>query len=333
MLILSAADVRAALPMAAAIEAMKQAFAAYSSGQATVPPRIHLDIPAHRGISLVMPAHVATPDRESLAVKVVSLFPGNLDIGLARIQSAVLAFDPATGRPEALLEGATLTALRTGAASGAATDLMAPAGARTAAIFGAGVQARTQLEAVCTVRPIETAWIVSRRPESADRLIAELAGKGPIPRDLRRATSAREALRDADIVCAATAGAGGPLFDDADLKPGAHVNAVGSFQPHVVEIPAATVGRSWVVVDSREAALDEAGDLIQAIAAGCFQWSDVRAELGELVTGAVPPPDRAHDGQVTTLFKSVGLAVQDALAARSALASARQAGLGTEVAW
>lgn len=331
MLILSAEDVRAALPMADAIAAMKEAFAAYSSGQATVPPRIHLDLKAPEGVSLVMPSHVAVPGRESLAVKVVSLFPGNRARGLALIQSAVVALDPATGRPEALLEGATLTAIRTGAASGAATDLLAPPGAATVAILGAGVQARTQLEAVCAVRPIETAWIVSRRPESAEQLIAEMAGRGPIPRDLRRAGDAAAALRDADIVCAATAGAGGPLFADAALKPGAHLNAIGSFQPGVVEIPAATVGRSWVAVDSRGAAREEAGDLIQAVAAGTFSWSRIRAELGEVVNGTVAPPDRS--APVTTLFKSVGLAVQDSAAARVALANARLKALGVRAPW
>ncbi|MCB1086068.1 MAG: ornithine cyclodeaminase [Verrucomicrobiae bacterium] len=331
MLILSAADVRTALPMRDAIEAMKLAFAAFSSGQTTMPPRIHLDVPAHHGISLIMPSLVASDGAESLAVKVVSLFPGNAARGLSFIQAAVMAFDPETGQPLALLEGATLTAIRTGAASGAATDLLARPDSRTAAIFGAGVQARTQLEAICTVRPIETAWIVSRTPESAESLIAELAGKGPIPNDLRPTTDAKTALRDADIVCTATAGAGGPVFDDSDVKPAAHLNAVGSFQPHIVEIPAATVGRSWVTVDSREAAREEAGDLIQAIAADQFEWDRVEAEIGELVSGHIALPDRSQ--APLTLFKSVGMAVQDAMAARVTLDRAKALGLGTQVPW
>lgn len=333
MLILSAADVRTALPMADAVEGMKRAFAAFSGSRATVPPRIHLDIPEHRGISLVMPAHVAGggSDSAALAVKVVSLFPGNIARGIPYIQAAVMVFEPDSGRPVALLEGAAVTAIRTGAASGAATDLLAPKDARTAAIFGAGVQARTQLEAVCAVRRIETAWIVSRTPEKAEALIAELAGVGPIPRDLRRASTPREALADADIVCTATAGAGGPVFDDADLKPGVHLNAVGSFQPHVVEIPAATVARSWIVVDSRSAAEEEAGDLIQAIKARLMNWDAVRAELGELVSGVKSPDDR-KPGQ-PTLFKSVGMAVQDAVAAGIALENAREQGLGSGVPW
>jgi ornithine cyclodeaminase/alanine dehydrogenase-like protein (mu-crystallin family) len=331
MLILSAADVRAALPMADAIEAMKQAFAAHSGGLANTPPRIHLDLPAHRGVSLIMPSHVAAPGSESLAVKVVSLFPGNRARGHAFIQAAVMAFEPDTGRPEAVLEGSTLTAIRTGAASGAATDLLAAPGARTVAIFGAGAQARTQLEAVCTVRPINTAWIVSRTPESAKALIAEMAGRGPIPADLRHAATPGEALRDADIICTATAGAGGPVFDDRDVKPGAHINAVGSFQPHVAEIPPATVARSWIAVDDRGAAREEAGDLIQAIEAGLLRWEDICAELGELVSGIARPPARTPE--LVTLFKSVGMAAQDAAAARVALANARSLSLGTTVPW
>ena len=331
MLILSADDVRAALPMADAIIAMKQAFAAYSSGLATMPPRIHLDVPARQGISLIMPSLLSDPGVESLAVKVVSLFPGNRARGLSYIQAAVMAFDPDTGRPEAVLEGSTLTAIRTGAASGAATDLLAPPEARTVAIFGAGVQARTQLEAVCSVRSIQTAWIVSRTPDSAMALISEMAGRGPIPTDLRHAATPAEALRDADIICTATAGAGGPVFDDQDVKPDAHINAVGSFQPHVVEIPPATVARSWIAVDSRSAAREEAGDLIQAVAAGLLDWEAIGAEVGELVLDAARIPTRPPSR--ITLFKSVGMAVQDAAAARVALVRAREMSLGTAVPW
>ena len=329
MRILSAADVRRALPMPDAIEAMRQAFAALSDGRADVPERIHLDMEAHRGVCLVMPSFVRLAGGDALATKIVSLFDGNPARGLARIQAAVIALEPDTGRPLALLEGATLTAIRTGAASGLATELLARADCRTAAVLGAGVQARTQLEAVCTVRAIETVRVHDPRADAVEAFIAEVAGRGPIPADVRPAASAREALADADIVCAATT-AHRPAFDDADLQCGAHVNAIGSYQPHVVEVPPETIARAVLVVDSRDAALAEAGDLIQPIAAGLITPGHIRAELGELVLGR--RKGRQNAGQIT-LFKSVGVAVQDAAAARAALARAEKMGLGQEVPW
>ena len=329
MLILNAEDVRRALPMAEAVGAMKAAFAALSEGRALVPLRAHLDIERHRGVSLVMPCYVADEGGEALAVKVVSLFDGNAARGLARIQAAVVAFEPDTGRPMALLEGATLTAIRTGAASGAATDLLARPESCVAAIFGAGVQARTQLEAVCTVRSIEMAWVYDPRREAAEALAAEMACRGPIPGDVRAATDPREAVAEADVICTVTT-AHQPVFDDADLKAGVHINAVGSYQPHVQEIPPATVARALVVVDDREAALDETGDLIQPIAAGLFGPDHIHAELGEILLGRAT--GRASADQVT-LFESVGIAVQDALAARAALARAAELGIGQRVEW
>lgn len=320
--------------MAQAIEAMKEAFAAFSSGRAVVPPRTHLSIPQHSGISLIMPALVSGEEKdEALAVKVVSVFDRNAECGQPRIQAAVLVLDPATGRPEALLEGAALTAIRTAAASGAATDLLARRDARIAAILGAGVQARTHLEAICTVRPISEVRIYSPTPARVEALIAEAATRPsplgtPAPR-LVRAASAGEAIEHADIICAATT-ARTAVFQDAAVVRGTHINAVGSFTPQTCEVPAETVLRATVIVDSREAAWEEAGDLIQPLNAELIDRDHIRAELGEIVLGA--KPGRTRDDQIT-LFKSVGLAMQDAIAARCALDAARRLGLGREVEW
>jgi len=329
MRVLNADEVRRALPMAAAIEAMRQAFAALSAGRAVVPPRTRLPVEAHDGESLVMPAFVRDEQGDALAVKVVSLFDRNPERGIARIQAAVVALDPQTGRPEALLEGAALTAIRTGAASGLATDLLARPDSRTAAIFGAGVQARTQLEAVCTVRKIETARVYDPRPGAAESFAAEMAGSGPVPGDLHPAADPRQAAADADVICTATTSAA-PVFADDDLKSGTHINAVGSYQPHVQEVPPETVLRARVVVDSRQAALDETGDLIQPIRQGLITAEHIHAEIGEIVLGRAE--GRGSPDQIT-LFESVGLAVQDALAARTALRRAEQLGLGRQVAW
>jgi len=329
MLILNAEDVRRALPMREAIEAMKQAFAALSDGRAEVPLRAHLPVARHEGVTLVMSAYVDDEQAEALAVKVVSLFDGNPDRGLARLQAAVLAIEPDTGRPVALLEGATLTAIRTGAASGAATDVLARPDSRTAAVFGAGVQARTQLEAVCTVRPIETVWVYDPVPSASEVFVSETAARGPVPADVRAAETPQQAVADADVICTATTSRA-PVFSDAGLRPGVHVNAVGSYQPDVVEIPPETVARALVVVDSRDAALAETGDLIQPIRQGLIAPDHVHAELGELLLGR--KTGRGSDEQIT-LFESVGVAVQDALAARAALARAHRLGLGQRVAW
>ncbi len=331
MLILNAADIRQALSMPLAIDAMKQAFAAFSDGKALVPPRIHLPIAQHSGISLIMPSFVDgnTTAEQALAVKVVSLFDGNQARGLARIQAAVVVLEPDTGRPIALLDGAMLTAIRTAAASGAATDLLARRDCRTAALFGAGVQAITHLFAMCAVRPIEKIFICGRTPSKVAALIAEFAGRPAIPAELIAADSPRQALADADIVCCTTTSKE-PIFDDADLKPGTHINAVGSYTPQAREVPPETVRRALVVVDSRQAAWEEAGDLIQPMQAGLIGREHIHAELGELVLGR--QTGRSDDRQIT-FFKSVGLAVQDAIAAKVALENAARLKLGQEVAW
>ena len=313
--------------MGATINAMKRAYAALSSGRAEVPLRTRLPVTPHEAVSLFMPVYLQDEGGEALAVKVVSLFPGNAARGLPLIHAAVLVLEAETGRPLALLEGGTLTAIRTGAASGAATDLLARPDSQVAAVFGAGVQGRTQLEAICSVRPIRTAWIYDTNAARAEAFIQEKAGQGFIPDRLARGDC--RAVVEADIICTATTSAS-PVFSDADLKPGVHINAVGAYTPDMQEVPAETVRRARVIVDSRPAALSEAGDLIQPLRQGLIGEDHLHTELGEIVLGL--RPGRADSNQVT-LFKSVGVAVQDAAAARLALENARQFGLGVTVDW
>jgi ornithine cyclodeaminase len=331
VLILNAAEVREALPMPQAIEAMREAFAAFSNGRAVVPARTHLAVPQHAGTSLIMPALVNDNDsnNEALAVKVVSVFDKNSESGLARIQAAVLVLDPATGQPQALLEGAALTAIRTAAASGLATELLSRRDSRIVAILGAGVQARAHLEALCAVRPITEVRIYSRTPAKVEVLLRDIANRREHKVRLVAATSAREALDHADIICCTTTSSV-PVFADADVAAGTHINAVGSYTPGAREAPAETVRRARVVVDSRQASWDEAGDLIQPLNAGVIDRDHIYAELGEIVT--CRKPGRSDNCQIT-LFKSVGLAVQDAVAARRALENARHLNLGREISW
>lgn len=323
--ILSADDVRQALPMGEAIAGMKGAFAQLSAGEAKVPLRSQIAVPDRGGVSIFMPAYLTgTGD---MAVKVVSVFPENAQRDLPTIHGVVLALDTQTGRPLALMEGGTLTAIRTGAGSGAATDLLAREDASVAAIIGSGVQARTQLEAVCTVRSIREVRVYSLTAEHARAFAREMAGRGPIPDSIVVADTAAEAVRNADVICTATTSSE-PVFPGDLLSAGTHVNAVGSFRTTMQEVDVTTIRRSLVVVDSLEAAMEEAGDLVIPIEAGDVDKDHIHAELGEIVNGQ--RPGRTDEEQIT-YFKSVGVAVQDAIAAGIALQNARRLDLGMVV--
>ncbi len=333
MLILNADEVRQALPMDQTIAAMKAAFAALSNPStdsgptAVVPLRTRLPISNHDALSLFMPVYMKSDSGEALAVKVVSLFPNNPARGLAYIQAAVLVLESDTGRAIALLEGSALTAIRTGAGSGAAIDLLARKDSKIVAIFGAGPQGRTQLEAACAARKIETAFIYSLSPEKAQALADELAGWNNIPRDVRVASSPTEAIEQADIICTATTSAQA-LFEDKEVKSGTHISAIGAYTPEMQELPLETVARARIVVDSYATVMDEAGDIIKAINAGLIDESDIHAEIGEIITGR--KPGRQSENEIT-FFKSVGNAVQDAAAAQLALQNAREMKIGTKV--
>ena len=322
--ILSCEDVRRALPMRQAIEAMKGAFAQLSTGQADVPLRVALNVPRHHGVTLFMPAYLA--DDDQMAIKIVSVFDDNPAQGLPLIHALVVVVDTTTGKPAAVMDGTYLTALRTGAASGAATDLLAREETHVVAVFGAGAQGRTQLEAVCAVRPIQEVWIHDVAPERAAAYAAEMSQQLSLP--VRVAETPAEAVRQADVICTATTSTR-PVFTDADVRVGTHVNAIGAYTPQMQEIPAETVLRAKVVIDHRKASLAEAGDLLSPLRQGLMTEDHIYAELGEIAAGL--KPGRTSPEEVT-LFKSVGVAVQDVAAASAVLEAARRLGLGTEVA-
>ncbi len=369
ILILSEADLKRAVTMPEALDAVADAFAQLSAGRAEVPPRPHVAIPEHDGLLLVMPAYLAgveqaegsgnREEREArakdakssqeqvsegahgvrplvsdvnpaLGVKALTLFGRNpAERGIPAIAALVLLFDVTDGRPLALMDGGWLTALRTGAASGVATRLLAREDAHTLAVFGAGAQAPEQVAAVCATRPIERVWLVNRTRAHAEALAVRMRASGsPIPADVRVADSPSQALAEAGVVCTATS-ATEPLFADADLQPGAHVNAIGTFTPQMREVPGATVARARVFVDSRASAEAAAGDLLLARAEGLIGAHHVAAELGEVVLGRAP--GRTARDQIT-LFKSVGNAAQDVAVAQLAYRRARELGLGIEVA-
>ena len=316
--ILSADDVRACVDMPAAIDAMREAFGALSAQEATVPIRLALE--TEHGVSLFMPAHL----RESgdAGAKIVSVNPGNAALGLPAIHAVVLVLDVLTGRPTALMDGTWLTALRTGAVGGLAADLLSRADAKTVALFGAGVQARTQLEAVRCVREITEVRVVSPSGGSADRLAAEVSGIRAV-----RVDDPSEAIRGADIIIAAT-NSFTPVFDGSKVEPGTHVTGVGSYTLDMREVDTALVQRARVIVDQREAVMEEAGDIVGPIRDGVVDESIIVGEIGEVVLGRVP--GRTADSEIT-FFKSVGNAVQDVAVAARVLRVAESEGRGLVV--
>ncbi|MCL4395890.1 MAG: hypothetical protein M1482_13985 [Chloroflexi bacterium] len=326
MRILSRADVQRAISMKDAIAIVRDAFAQLSSGQATVPLRVPVPIQKHDGVTLFMPAHLHQSD--ALAVKIVSVHNQNPARGLPLIHALVVVVDAATGKPLAAMEGGYLTALRTGAASGVSTDLLARRDAKVAAIFGAGVQGRTQLLAVAAVRRLERAFVFDAVRENAEKFVAAMRGQPGVPADLRAAESSSEAVRDADIICTATTSTR-PVFSGAEVKPGAHISGIGAYTPEMQEIdPVALQRASKIVIDHHAGALAEAGDLIIALREGAIKQSDIYAEIGEIAAGIKPGREREDE---ITVFKSVGNAVQDASVARAIYDAAVRENVGVEV--
>jgi ornithine cyclodeaminase/alanine dehydrogenase-like protein (mu-crystallin family) len=311
--ILSADDVKKALPMPKAIDAMRIAFGQLSAGQATLPlrPQISTD----NGDTLFMPAYLH--QTHDLGIKIVSIYGGNPAKGLPRITATVLVLDPETGILKAFMDGSSLTAIRTGACGGLATELLSRQDSKTVALFGAGVQARTQLKAVMAVRDIKYVNLVSRTQASAQKLAEEIA-TWTEPPVVRIPSTPKEAIQDADIVITATTSSN-PLFDGNDLRHGTHITSIGSYTPEKREVDTITLQRARIVVDSREACLIEAGDII-------IPNAQIDAEIGEIVNGGKPA--RQSDNEIT-FFKSVGIAAQDVAAASVVLAVAEASGLGT----
>jgi ornithine cyclodeaminase/alanine dehydrogenase-like protein (mu-crystallin family) len=268
-----------------------------------------------------MPCHAAGTHHVSL--KLLTQFADNGRLGLPLIQALVVLADAANGRLLAIMDGSAITALRTGAASGVATRLLASPSADTAAIFGAGVQARTQLEAVCTVRQVKQVRVFDCHRAAAEAFAEDMSGRLGIP--VLAASSAAETLAGAQVVCTATTSTT-PVFEDRDLAAGVHINAVGSWRPQTAEIPSDTVRRARVFVDHRAAALEEAGDLLMPLREGRITTKHIHTELGELIANRAAGRQTRDE---VTLFKSVGLAVQDLFAAARAVENARRLGIGT----
>ena len=304
MRVLDGDELRRVLPMGAAIDALEAGFR--SQDPSAQPLRSHLATPA--GSLLLMPAF----GDAGVGVKLVTLTPDNPQRMLPYIGGLYVLFDATTQTPEAILDGAALTALRTAAVSGVATRHLANPDAERLVIFGAGVEARSHLEAMVAVRPIRHVTVVSRTLERARTLVDEARQRG-----IDAVIGDVGDVADGDVVCTCTT-SDEPLFEGGRLADGAHVNAIGSYRPTSRELDTTAVLRARVVVETREAALAEAGELAIPIGRGTFGPEHVVADLAEVVRGArvrTAPTD-------VTVFKSVGLAFEDLMVARAAVGAA-----------
>jgi ornithine cyclodeaminase len=301
---LDADAIRGAVPIADLLDAVEAAYRDVAAGRDRSPLRSHVALDA--GDLLLMPG--VRDGGTGASVKLVTIVPGNAERGLPTLHAIVIWLDAATGAPLALMDGATITAMRTGAAAGVATRLLARPDSATLTVIGAGGQAEWQVRAVLAARPISRVLVHSRSAEARARFAQRMTEAVGVP--VEPTASAEAAVREADVVCCATTSIQ-PVFDAGWLRPGTHVNGIGAFRLGMVELPPALFARAAIVaVDSRAAAMAEAGDVVAAIERGLLAETEL-VELGTI--GGDWVESRAPDA--ITAFKSVGLAIQDVAAA------------------
>lgn len=299
--ILEESDIRKKLSMQKAIDLMRDAFIQISKRSATVPVRLAMDEKNKKGRVLFMPAY--SPAYQLFGLKMVSVFPDNPQLNLPAIQGKILVMDDTQGAPLGMLDAEYVTALRTGAASGLASNVLAIPASRVLAIFGTGAQAITQVEAILCVRPIEKIMVYGSSKEKAELFCKTLNQI----HNITCKPGTRESLKDADIICTATTSAQ-PLFELESLKDSVHINGIGSYKPEIREISSTVIKAARLIVDHRESALSEAGDIIMPIKENLINADHIVAELGEILLGNIL--GRTEANQIT-VFKSVGNAVQD----------------------
>jgi ornithine cyclodeaminase/alanine dehydrogenase-like protein (mu-crystallin family) len=319
-LLLTESDVREVLSMRDLIDAMEAALVAFSAGRVNQPLRTVLEVGEQRAFFGVMPAYV--PDSPALGTKLVTVFGRNAALGLPTHLATIVLLHPETGELLALIDGRFITEARTAAVSAVATKLLANPDAGTLALLGTGVQARSHLEAIACVRPLRDVRVWS--PTASHRAAFVRDVEPPRGGRLLEARSAEEAVFGADLIVLATSSRD-PVIRSAWVTAGAHVCAVGACRPDQREMEGALLGRARVFVDSRTAALAEAGDIVLAIAERAFLPDRIAGEIGEVAAGRVT--GREHAAQVT-VFKSLGMAVEDVAAAHLAYGRASAHGLG-----
>jgi alanine dehydrogenase len=322
-LLLTEADIRRVLPMSDLIAAMVDALADFSAGRVVQPVRTVLEVGPTRAYFGVMPAaRVDEAGHGTMGAKLVTVYAGNHGRGLPSHLATIILMDAETGALTALLDGRYITEARTAAVSAVSVDRMARSDARVLAIIGSGVQARSHLEAIRHVRTLDAVRVWSPNAGHRARFAKEMTAECGIP--VWSAEDAASAVHDADIVVLAT-GSPNPVVARADIAPGTHLCAVGACRPTQREMPGDLVAAARLIVDSRAAAVVEAGDIVLPMTEGLITERHIAGELGEVVLGVCR--GRQHPDEIT-IFKSLGLAVEDVVAAQLALSRAIETGLG-----
>lgn len=320
--IIKAGEIKQHYSMSDAINAMDRAFTALSAGESHVPIRFVSKTPDNELLMLFKPAYVEKDKR--ISIKFLTQRESAFIPGIPAIQGIVLVIDSVTGEILAVMDGEYLTALRTGAASGLATRCFARKNAQTLALFGCGSQGKTQVEAVVCERDIKKILIFEPNQNLANRFMNELEKQ--LKLEIRYTTDAKH-LKEADVICTAT-NSQKPLFARENLKEGVHINAIGSFQPHMQELDPMIIRDARVFLDQSEACLKESGDLIKPISKGTISEKHIAGEIGDFLLNRIA--GRESDNQIT-LFKSVGVAIQDYAVATDVFKSAIKQGFGIEI--
>lgn len=326
MLLLSKKDIQKVFTMKDAVEADKEAFTLFSEGKSVVPLRTNIGAPKYDGAFLFMPSYVE--DLECSAIKIVNVFPKNIEKGIPTTPAQVLLIDGKTGVVISVLDGTYVTQLRTGAASGAAFDVLANPTAKKGALIGTGGQAATQLEAMLAVRDLEEVKVydinLQRTEEFVEKMNEELASYGT---RIIAAKSSDEAIEDADMIVSVTPSSK-PVFDGNKVKAGATVSCVGSYQPHMQEMDSVILQRAGkIYFDSEEAVLSEAGDILIPLADGLITKEDFTGDLGDVLLGKVVGRETEEE---IIVFKTVGIGTQDLVTAKHIYDKAVEQGIGTE---
>jgi alanine dehydrogenase len=323
MLVLSEKEVRRLIDVEELIDALERAHVQFSTGKAMMPVRQVVPLPEIKGRITSMPAYLS--EDRALGMKVVTFFQENPNKNLPAILATIHLYSAATGKLEAVMDGTYITAIRTACASAVATKALANPNTPVLGVLGAGVQADSHIRALCKVREIKSIKVYSPSGNSAQKLKEELETEIKIR--IEPVKSAEEVVRDADLLVTATT-AKEPILNFAWIKPGAHINAVGSHRPDLREIDGATMKRAKVFVDSRDAIMAECGDVLLAIKEGAITESHVSTEIGEVLAGIKPGRTKPEE---ITLYKSVGIAIQDVATAQLVYGKALREKAGVRV--
>lgn len=327
MLILNKQDIQQVFSMDDAIKTSQDALRSYSSGKPTVPLRVNIEVPKQQAHSLFMPAYV--PEIDALGIKIVSVFPNNMRVGKSSIAAQMLLMDAQTGEVCAIMDGAYLTQLRTGALQGAATKILSREDAKTAVLFGTGGQARAQLEAMLTVRSLDLVSVYGAHYDRTQSFVAEMQKEfSHFNTRLIAINDPSDAIKNADIITTVTTSKT-PVFDGALIRKGTHINGIGSYTSDMQEIPELIIQLAdTIIFDTLEGVLAEAGDILIPLNKGLVNKGDFNRELGEVLLGKVKGRESAED---ITFFKAVGSAVFDVVTAHQIYMQAKDRNVGKNI--